>query len=105
LLIHQKISGHLLLGKWKKQGGKWVAQEKGALQTDPINQFLRVIFFLDNGFDMALSDLRKFAKIELWNRKELEEYLMKELGPDPLTIDFSNSKIFFLRKKEKSSKF
>ncbi len=101
LLIHQKISGHLLLGKWKKQGGKWVAQEKGALQTDPINQFLRVIFFLDNGFDMALSDLRKFAKIELWNRKELEEHLMKELGPDPLTIDFQQFQNIFAKKKGK----
>jgi formamidopyrimidine-DNA glycosylase len=88
LLVHQKITGHLLLGKWKKQGRVWVSKTKGVLFSDPMNQFLRVIFFLSGSLDMALSDLRKFAKIELWERKDLEEY-SKSFGPEPLAEEFT----------------
>ncbi|MDD5696773.1 MAG: bifunctional DNA-formamidopyrimidine glycosylase/DNA-(apurinic or apyrimidinic site) lyase [Candidatus Pacebacteria bacterium] len=88
LLVHQKITGHLLLGKWKKQGRVWVSKTKGVLLSDPMNQFLRAIFFLSGNLDMALSDLRKFAKIELWEKKELEEYL-KSFGPEPLSKEFT----------------
>ncbi len=100
LLIHQKISGHLLLGKWERQGEKWVARGKGALREDPMNQFIRALFFLNNGLDIALSDLRKFAKIELWKTKELEKSL-KKLGPDPLTVGFQQFQNILSKKKGK----
>lgn len=98
LLIHQKISGHLLLGKWSKRGKEWVA--RGAIPLDSANRFLRAIFFLSGGPDMALSDLRKFAKIELWKRKDLEEHL-KSLGPEPLELTFKEFKNLFSSKKGK----
>ncbi len=100
LLIHQKITGHLLLGKWQKQGKEWASKTKGALSLDPANRFLRVIFFLSGGLDMALSDLRKFAKIELWEGEDLEEYF-KSFGPEPLTIAFEEFKKLFSSKKGK----
>ncbi len=85
LLIHQKLTGHLLLGKWKKGRGKWVSLEKGPLLEDPMNRFLHLIFWLDNGQMLTLSDLRKFAKAELWNAEELKASKgMKGLGPEPL---------------------
>ena len=42
---------------------------------------------------LALSDLRKFAKIELWNKEELlESSDFKKLGPEPLEKDFTLEK-------------
>jgi formamidopyrimidine-DNA glycosylase len=44
LLIHQKLTGHLLFGIWKKEEGIWKSKIKGPLSEDPMNGFLRLIF-------------------------------------------------------------
>lgn len=90
LLIHQKMTGHLLLGKWILKGGKWKPEKEGPL-NDPYNRFIHIVFTFDNGLMMALSDLRKFAKVELWKTEELEKELMK-LGPEPLDKSFTFEK-------------
>ncbi len=90
LLVHQKLTGHLLVGKWQMTGGIWQAKEKGPL-GDPKNRFLHLIFWLDNGKMLALSDLRKFAKIELLNCEEIKKEL-SSLGPEPLEDDFTFEK-------------
>jgi len=87
LLIHQKLTGHLLVGEWKRADGKWRPTGKGPL-SDSVNSFIHLIFWLDKGM-LALSDLRKFAKVELWDRKELEESKeFKKIGPEPLDESF-----------------
>jgi formamidopyrimidine-DNA glycosylase len=91
LLIHQKLTGHLLLGKWKLEKGKWISEIPGPLLDDPMNNFLHLIFWLNDKRQLALSDLRKFAKVELLNKEELEKEL-KTLGPEPLEKDFSFEK-------------
>ena len=73
--------------KWKREKNQWVSKIPGPLKEDPMNRFLHFILFLDNGFQLALSDLRKFAKVELLSEKELSEEL-KELGPDILKVSF-----------------
>ena len=89
LLVHQKMTGHFLLGKWKKEKGKWISQVKGPLRDDPMNRFLHLIFWLDSGIMLALSDLRKFAKVELWQKEELEgSKEFQSLGPEPLEKSF-----------------
>ncbi|MDD5144582.1 MAG: DNA-formamidopyrimidine glycosylase [Candidatus Pacebacteria bacterium] len=88
LLVHQKLTGHFLLGKWQKTNNHWIPP-KGPL-SDKINTYIHLIFFLDNGKMLALSDLRKFAKAELWDKGELEN--SKEfnlLGPEPLSPSFA----------------
>lgn len=93
LLIHQKMTGHLLYGKWRKQGKKWIALIKGPILDDPMNRFLHLIFWLDNGKQLALSDLRKFAKVELWDKKEfLGSGEFKSWGPEPLEKNFTFEK-------------
>lgn len=93
LLIHQKLTGHLLLGRWRKKNKEWRALEKGPLSEDPKNRFLHLIFWLDNGKQLALSDLRKFAKVELWNSNKLKESEgFKNLGPEPLEKTFTFKK-------------
>ena len=90
LLIHQKMTGHLLLGKWEKKGKSWQSLLPGPLKDDPMNRFLHLIFWLDNGKQLALSDLRKFAKAELREEEELNKAKdFKSLGPEPLARDFS----------------
>ena len=93
LLIHQKLTGHLLLGIWKQEEGIWKSKIKGPLADDPMNKFLHLIFWLNDGRQLALSDLRKFAKVELWEKDALEKSDgIKSLGPEPLEKDFTFEK-------------
>lgn len=95
LIIHQKISGHLLYGKWKlnkskDNSQKWIAQDKGPLRDDPQNRFIRFILFLNNGKMLALSDLRRFAKILLVDKSEVKNLKeINQLGPEPLAKNFT----------------
>jgi formamidopyrimidine-DNA glycosylase len=92
LLVHQKMTGHLLVGNWKLEIGNWVPTESGPL-NDPYNRFLHLIFFFDNGKMMALSDARKFAKVELQKTDELlNSKGFKNLGPEPLEKSFTLDK-------------
>ncbi|MBI2595003.1 MAG: bifunctional DNA-formamidopyrimidine glycosylase/DNA-(apurinic or apyrimidinic site) lyase [Candidatus Colwellbacteria bacterium] len=89
LLIHQKMTGHLLVGKWsikKVSSIKYQVSSvvRGAMQ-ERVNDFIHLIFYLDNGQMLALSDMRKFAKVLFGPTEEIEEIKeLKELGPDPL---------------------
>jgi len=92
LLVHQKMTGHLLVGYWVLDNGYWKPKQKGPL-NDPYNRFLHLIFFFDNGKMMALSDARKFAKVELWKTKELlNSKEFKNIGPEPLDKNFTFEK-------------
>ncbi len=91
ILIHQKMTGHLLLGQWYQKGFSWIPKEKGPME-DPINRFIHLIFWLDNGKMLVLSDLRKFAKVLLLPKKQFEELPeLKKLGPEPLDKSFTEA--------------
>jgi formamidopyrimidine-DNA glycosylase len=82
LLVHQKLTGHLLYDKWKK---------------DKVNDYIHLKFFLDNGKVLALSDLRKFAKVELWKTEELlNSKEFRKLGSEPLDRSFTFEKFKYL---------
>ena len=101
LLIHQKMTGHLLVGKWKQSNGTWRPVKEGPL-NDPYNRFLHIIFFLENGEMIALSDARKFAKIELWKTDDLlSSKEFKNLGPEPLESNFTLEKLKEVLKNKK----
>lgn len=91
LLIHQKLTGHFLVGEWERENNKWKAPS-GPL-SEKINTYIHLLFTLDNGKMLALSDLRKFAKAELWDREKLKESEgFKGLGPEPLEKGFTFEK-------------
>lgn len=54
LLIHQKLTGHLLIGKWKiakvpkLKSFKVESLIKGSLE-EKVNNYIHLIFYLDNG--------------------------------------------------------
>ncbi len=96
ILIHMKMTGHLLFGEYTKQlkvksikskvntGEIWRAVHPGPLQ-DSFNQFIHLIFTLSNGKHLAFSDMRKFAKVILFEtdkKNELSDISL--LGPEPL---------------------
>jgi len=104
LLVHQKMTGHLLMGKWELKDEKWISVKRGPLD-DPYNRFLHLIFFFDNGTMMALSDARKFAKVELWKTDELINSVeFKGLGPEPLDKSFTFEKFKEALARKKSGK-
>ena len=81
ILVHQKMTGHLLYGIWNLESGIWKSILPGPLR-DPENRFIHLLFFLSNNRQLALCDMRKFAKVAvLPTEKILEEF--KNLGPDP----------------------
>ena len=105
LLIHLKMSGHLIYGDYKyfKKENYW-APEKGYFDRkeirknpeilkmiekeptrDPFNKFIHFVLVLDNGKQLVMSDLRKFGSVKLIDKKELEE-LKNKLGPEPFEL-------------------
>lgn len=93
LLIHQKLSGHLLFGKWKLVKGVWRSSIKGPLLEDRNNQYIRLIFFLNNGKMIVLSDLRRFAKVLCGPRDVIFNMPdLKDLGPEPMAPGFTFKK-------------
>jgi formamidopyrimidine-DNA glycosylase len=127
LVIHQKISGHLLYGKWEKtqndakktalqsrESSKtksknlknqiWVSAIPGPLRNDRNNQFIRFILFLDNGWQLALSDLRRFAKVYLVDTDKVEKMTdIGKLGPEPLDRSFTFEKFRELMAKKRGA--
>ncbi len=101
LLIHQKLTGHLLVGSWEIKSGKWEPKQKGLLE-EPVNRFIHLMFWLSDGKMLALSDLRKFAKAELWETEELKNSPeFKSLGPEPLDKRFTFEKFKKIFNKRK----
>ncbi|MGB9726502.1 MAG: DNA-formamidopyrimidine glycosylase [Minisyncoccia bacterium] len=89
LLIHLKLTGRILYGK------------KEFIEKDP---YLRFYLILDNDNFLALSDLRKFAKIVLLKKEDLNTIKdLKGIGPEPLDNNFSFEKFkeIILKKKKK----
>lgn len=101
VLIHMKMTGHLLFGNYRHKGPptsearhpkwqdeKWVpkADEDDPL-WDPFNRYIHLVFTFDDGSNLVLSDMRKFAKITLLDTEHLEESEeVAALGPNPLEL-------------------
>ena len=86
------MTGHLMVGNWKMKNYQWEPVENEALK-EKINTYIHLLFTLDNKKMIALSDLRKFAKVELWKTNELltsKEFL--SWGPEPLEKSFTLAK-------------
>jgi formamidopyrimidine-DNA glycosylase len=105
MLVHQKMTGHFLLGKWKieKINKKETAIPliKGPIFSDKYNSYIRAIFYLDNGWQLGLSDLRKFAKIVFGSFDEIKNLDLDKLGPDALSKEFNAKYLYNIFQKRK----
>ncbi|MFA4890235.1 MAG: DNA-formamidopyrimidine glycosylase family protein [Candidatus Paceibacterota bacterium] len=103
ILVHQKMTGHLLYGKWGKSNlpdgktglktQKWISIEPGPLR-DPENRFIHLLFFLSNNKQLALCDMRKFAKVVILETEKIPEELAG------LGLDALDKKLTFVKFKE-----
>lgn len=83
VLIHMKMTGHLLYGKYEWDGKKWFC--KTPPLSDPFNKFIHLIFTLSNGKHLAFSDMRKFAKVIMLETNKKHDHIdLVGLGPEPL---------------------
>lgn len=98
-LVHQKLSGRLIIGNWertKRLTGSthslWQPVPSATSARQPTGRFIHLVFELDDGRQLALSDLRKFAKVLCGPRDailNLDE--IRRLGPEPLDPKFAFS--------------
>ncbi len=94
ILVHMKMTGHLLYGSYTFDTHKneWHAKNDGPLR-DPFNQYIRLVFTLSDKKHLVFSDLRKFGKVFIFPTKELSMLPdISVLGPEPLEKDFSFEK-------------
>lgn len=96
ILVHMKMTGHLLYGvySFNKSASQdpWEPQRPKALQ-DPFNRRVHFLLSLSNGHHLALSDVRKFAKVTLVEAHDLKSSLhLSGIGPEPLEADFTLEK-------------
>ncbi len=85
MLVHQKMTGHFLLGQWKMGPKGSVAVAPREIIEDSYNGYVHLIFTLDDGRQLGLSDVRKFAKVIFGTAKQIEALPeLAHLGPDAL---------------------
>ena len=109
LLVHQKMTGHLMYGEWlandketPPSGVKWKATKEGPLLDDPQNRFIHLMFNLSNGKQLALSDMRKFAKVLVWPTDRLNNLEdLKNIGIDALDRNFTLKRFSQIIKNKK----
>jgi formamidopyrimidine-DNA glycosylase len=93
ILIHLKMTGHLLYGKYifNKKENKWTPDKSEmASLSDSYNRFIHVIFTLSNGKHLAFCDSRKFGKVTIIKTSEIEKSLhLNNIGPEPLEKSFT----------------
>jgi formamidopyrimidine-DNA glycosylase len=94
ILVHMKMTGHMMYGSYSydKKQNIWTPAEaeKNKALRDPYNRFIHVVFSLNSSKHLALSDVRKFAKVTVVKTGELFESIhLKSHGPEPLDKSFS----------------
>lgn len=96
ILVHLKMTGHLLHGQYKhtpKSINKWQPVDPNGPLGDPFNKAIRLIFTLSTGKHLALSDTRRFAKVTIVPTDKLHESKhLYGLGPEPLEKSFTSKK-------------
>jgi formamidopyrimidine-DNA glycosylase len=108
ILIHMKMTGHLLFGKWragKEEDGEahhnwtWWPEKQKSLQ-DPYNRFIHFKIDFENGKHLAFCDSRKFGKVTLVKTGDGTAKHVKDLGLDALDprVSFQIFKEKILRK-------
>jgi formamidopyrimidine-DNA glycosylase len=89
LLVHLKLAGQMVhlspAGKELAHGGHPVPM----WGTPMPHKSSHVVFHLDDGSTLYLTDIRQFARLYLMRQRDVPAFLKKQrLGPEPLTRHF-----------------
>lgn len=102
IIIHMKMTGHLMYGKYKqdkKYNGRewsWIPTEKKSPLHDPYNRHIHIVFILSNKKHLVFCDSRKFGTIVVEKTSTTHTNRLAHLGPEPLEKNF-NEKEFTKR--------
>ena len=93
ILIHLKMTGHIIYGKYvhDKKSDSWTPApgEREAL-FDPYNRFVHVVFSLSNDKHFVLCDSRKFGKVTVLDTATRNDTIhLSGIGPEPLDDSFT----------------
>ena len=100
ILIHMKMTGHLMFGEYHKIGAgndPWKPSDKNdSALNDPFNSHIRLVFSLQTSDKkdaktkhLVLSDTRKFAKVTVVKTDKIfHSPDLSHLGPEPLKKEF-----------------
>lgn len=97
VVIHMKMTGHLMYGKYehnKHYNGRewsWAPIAKNSPLNDPFNRHIHVVFTLSkkrSTSHVAFCDSRKFGTMQVIATTSLHEKL-SHLGPEPLETSFT----------------
>ena len=106
ILIHMKMTGHIMYGTYHfnatKKKDPWEPIAPESLK-DPFNRHIHFMLSFTNGKQLALSDVRKFAKVTLikaGDNDHIEDHIekihtsshLKDIGPEPLEPAFTFTK-------------
>ncbi len=101
LIIHMKMTGHLMYGKYKqdkKYNGRewaWIPLEENSPLLDPYNRHIHVVFTLLDAkksvSQLAFCDSRKFGTIVVEKTDTLHTERLAHLGPEPLETTFTQN--------------
>lgn len=107
IIIHMKMTGHLMYGKYKQnknyagKGWPWVpliadsadqgptAQTNTSPLLDPYNRHIHVVFTLSDARHLVFCDSRKFGTIVVEKTDTLHTERLAHLGPEPLETTFT----------------
>lgn len=113
LLIHLKMTGHFLVGRWRVARGRAApinpaamgdggsGSQKSLAKTAP-NPHLHFIFYLDSGDMLGFCDLRKFGTLRVGTTTEILNLPeVKGLGIDALDKNFTAARLAAMLREEK----
>lgn len=90
LLIHLKMTGHLMYGTYVQNASGWTPNDANKALYDPYNRFIHAVFSLQNGKALVFCDARKFGKIEILDTAKVNLHArLSALGPEPIAHDFT----------------
>lgn len=106
LLVHLKMTGQLiyLFNNEVSAGGHSLSSHsyEKAVGGDLPNKHTRVIITFADQSRLFFNDLRKFGYMKIVNQVELDAFILKNYGPEPLSDDFVLSD--FLAKLKRSAR-
>ncbi len=96
ILIHMKMTGHVMHGRYRKlprkdaQGESWrPADPNDPALNDPFNRFIHFLISFSDGTHLVLSDMRKFAKVTIADTRDIHQSEhLRHHGPEPLEKEF-----------------
>jgi formamidopyrimidine-DNA glycosylase len=94
IVIHMKMTGHLIYGTYKQQEDNpkdwpWKPVIKDSPLHDPYNRHIRTVFSLSNHKHLVFCDGRKFGTIIVTKTKDLGAKTFSHLGPEPLDESYT----------------